>query len=81
MALRINLGIRLDLEVFQIEEIHEVERLAESSNRNFYCWKTSGQSNWLEQGFSICDVLGLTLLPKGLPDYIEMADDPPEMDD
>jgi len=32
-------------------------------------------SNWLEKRFSVVDVLGLAVLPKGLPDKIDLKDD------
>jgi len=71
----INVTIPLDLELFQLEEALQAEKLAEETNSQIYCWKTIGRSNWLERGLSISDVLGLVVLPKGLPDLIDMLDD------
>jgi hypothetical protein len=40
-----------------------------------YSWKTEGRYNWLERGFSVVDVLGLTILPDGLSNKIDLPDD------
>ena len=40
-----------------------------------YSWKAIGYSNWLEKRSSVADVLGLAVLPKGLPDWIDLPDD------
>jgi hypothetical protein len=52
--------------------------LAEETNSAVYSWKTEGQYNWLQKGFTVVDVLGLTVLPKGLPDMIDLPDDEEE---
>lgn len=75
MSINISLSIYIDAEVFQIEEISEVQHLAAETHSQVYSWKTIGRSNWLDRGMSISDVLGLVILPQGLPDYMEMADD------
>lgn len=72
------MSIYLDMEVYDIEEIREVERLAAETRSQIYSWKTTGRSNWLDRGLSNVDVLGLVILPQGLPDSIEMTDDVPE---
>ncbi len=43
-----------------------------------YCWKTTCNSNWLEKGFSVADVLAIVVLPQGLPDKICMPNDEKE---
>jgi hypothetical protein len=40
-----------------------------------FSWKTEGRYNWLEKGLSVVDVLGLTILPDGLPDKIDLPND------
>lgn len=65
----------LSLEIFQIEFARELELLAAKNNGTVYSWKTTGRKNWLEKGFSIVDVLGLTILPKDQPDWIDLPDD------
>jgi hypothetical protein len=69
------LSILLETDFFQIEEAVLATELAERTDGEIYSWKTSGNENWLIRGFSIVDVLGLVVLPKGLPDTIEMPDD------
>jgi hypothetical protein len=76
--MKVTLSIYLDADLFQIEEIGEVERLATETSSQVYTWKTIGRSNWLDRGASISDALGLVILPQGLPDYMELADDVPE---
>ena len=61
--------------LYRLEEADEAERVARQSNTEIYCWKTTGRANWLERGLSIVDVLGLVLMPKGLPNVIDMPDD------
>jgi hypothetical protein len=61
--------------VYQLEEYNEVVRIANKQSSTVYSWKTLGKDNWLEQGISLIDTLGLIVLPKGLPDVIDMADD------
>jgi hypothetical protein len=78
MSMKITLNIYLDAKVFHIEEVDEVERLAAEMRAHIYSWKTIGASNWLDLGLSVSDVLGLVILPKGLPHYIELGDDEPE---
>ena len=65
----------LETDVFQLEEVRQAEALAERSNAEVYTWKAHGSENWLIRGLSIVDVLGLVILPRGLPDYIDMPDD------
>lgn len=73
--MRMTLSILLETDFFQIEEAVLATELAERTDGEIYSWKTSGNENWLIRGFSIVDVLGLVILPKGLPDTIEMPDD------
>jgi hypothetical protein len=76
--MKVNLGKDFEFECFQIQEARDVERLAEESNSSVYSWKTVGNANWLQKGFTVVDVLGLTILPKGLPDLIDLPDDDEE---
>ncbi len=73
--MQITLPILLEVQVYQLEEYNEVVRIANKQSSTVYSWKTLGKDNWLEQGISLIDTLGLIVLPKGLPDVIDMADD------
>ena len=73
--MQIKLELKLDAEFYQLEDVRQAEKLAEETDQKIYCWKTTGHSNWLERDLSITDVLGLVVLPKSLPDTIEMPDD------
>jgi len=61
--------------LFALEEADDAEFTARQSNREIYCWKTTGRENWLERGLSVVDELGLVLMPKGMPEVIDMPDD------
>lgn len=65
----------LEFEFFQLEDVKKAEQFAESMDGAVYSWKTAGNSNWLEKKLSIADVLGLAVLLKGLPDWIDLPDD------
>lgn len=73
--MKVNLGDEIEFECFGTENAHDVENLAQESDGVVYSWKTEGRYNWLEKGFSIVNVLGLTILPNGLPDIIDLPDD------
>ncbi len=75
MSIRQTLYLAFETEVFDTAEVREAEEFAVSTNGELFCWKTSGLSNWLEKGLSRSDVLGIVVLPRHLPDYIEMPDD------
>ena len=78
MAMTVPLQIQLDLTLFNLEEAEQASRVADRSGHVVYSWKTTGRCNWLERGFSCVDVLGLVVLPAGLPQAIDMPDDEPE---
>lgn len=78
MSINQTLYLEFDLQVFNIEEINEARQLASDLNGVLYCWKTSGNSNWLEKGLSVTDVLGIVVLPHGLKNQIDMLDDDEE---
>lgn len=78
MSINQTLYLKFDLQVFNIEEIDEARRSAIDSNGVLYCWKTSGDSNWLEKGLSVTDVLGIVVLPQRLENQIDMLDDDEE---
>lgn len=73
-------SLELELKLFQLEELAQAETIADNSDALLYCWKSLGVSNWLEKGISICDVLGFVILPRGLPEQIDLPDDPPDSD-
>jgi hypothetical protein len=74
--MRINLGNEFgEFDFFAIEDAQQAETLADKTNGVVYSWKTESRYNWLQKGFSVVDVLGLTILPKGLPDWIDLPDD------
>jgi hypothetical protein len=75
VGIKVTLSVFIDTEVFDIQEYRGVESAAAEANLRVYSWKTIGRSNWLERGVSISDVLGLVVLPDGLPEYVEMPDD------
>jgi hypothetical protein len=73
--MKVNLGSGFEFESFELEQAKEAEQLATETNGSVYSWKTIGNSNWLERGLSIADVLALTVLPKESPDWIELPND------
>ena len=73
--MQVTLNVNLPIEFYQVEQWRDAERAAASVGGEVYCWKTCGHENWLERGYSIVDVLGVVVLPGGLPEYIDMADD------
>ena len=81
MSTKMTCELILERDLFDLEEARDAQRQADSCDGVVYCWKTTGRWNWLERGFSIVDVLGLLVLPKGLPPVIDMPDDPVEESD
>jgi hypothetical protein len=73
--MKVNLGNEIEFECFEIEDACNTETLAQETNGVIYSWKTEGRYNWLQRGFSVVDVLGLTILPAGLPDEIVLPED------
>ncbi|MCB9146220.1 MAG: hypothetical protein H6635_12655 [Anaerolineales bacterium] len=65
----------LEFEFFELEDVKKAEQFAENIDGVIYSWKAIGYSNWLEKRSSVADVLGLAVLPKGLPDWIDLPDD------
>lgn len=80
MSIKQSLYLNFDLEVFNTDELNEARNAARESDGALYCWKTTGNSNWLEKGLSVTDVLGIVVLPRGLPTQIDMLDDDEESD-
>jgi len=78
MSFNLELDLEIPVTLYELEEFKAVEHLAKRSGEQVYCWKTTGRWNWLEKGWSIADVVGMVVLPKGLPDVIDMPDDPPQ---
>lgn len=64
-----------EFELFDIENAQAIEKMARENNKTVYSFKTSGGQNWLEKGFTLVDVLGLTVLSNDLPDVINLPDD------
>ena len=75
MSMEIKLGLLLPLKFYQLEEAAEVERVAVHTDSRVYCWQTTGKWNWLQKGWHLADVVGLVVLPGGLPDVTDMPDD------
>lgn len=75
MSIKQSLYLKFDVVVFNTDEVSEARHLASESNGVLYCWKTSDNSNWLEKGLSASDVLGIVVMPRGLPQQIDMPDD------
>ena len=73
--MKVNLDDGFEFECFAIEEAKLVEKIAKETDGVVYSWKTEGRYNWFQKGFTVVDVLGLTVLPKGLPDWIDLPDD------
>lgn len=73
--MKVNLGNGFEFETFELEQAGQAEQLAAETNGAVYSWKTTGSSNWLEKGLSIVDVLGITVLPKDAPEWIDLPDD------
>lgn len=67
-----------EFELFELEDLKNAEQYAEKIDGSIYSWKTIGYSNWLEKRLSNVDVLGLAVLPNGLPDWIDLPDDKKE---
>jgi hypothetical protein len=78
MSQPLSFSLNLELELFQLEQATEALARAKRINGVLYSWKTTGVLNWLERGLSISDLLGIVILPKGMPDQIDLPDDPPE---
>lgn len=73
--MKVSLVEDLEFEFFQIEELKNAKQYAKEVDGSIYSWKTIGKSNWLEKRLSVVDVLGLAVLPKNLPDWINLPDD------
>ena len=73
--MKVSLNENFEFEFFQIEELQIAEQYAEEIDGSIYSWKTTGNSNWLEKRLSIADVLGLVVLPKNMPEWIDLPED------
>lgn len=58
------------------ERAREAEHQARMLNQAVYSWQSIGHANWLQRGFHPADTLQLVLMPPGLPDHMDLADDP-----
>lgn len=63
------------------EDVAEAQHQAALTGGDIYTYHTAGLNNWLRRGISRVDRLAFVVLPKGLPDHIDMADDEPEPGD
>lgn len=79
--MQVALGMYLDTRLYDLTEHREAFDVAYQSGGTIYTWKTVGRENWLDHGASILDALGLVVLTRGLPQQIDMPDDPPEPGD
>ncbi|MBN1808137.1 MAG: hypothetical protein JW909_03650 [Planctomycetes bacterium] len=75
--LRVILDGRTEWELYRTEEADAAEAAAVSSSGAVYSWISYGDSNWLERGWHWVNVLGLVVLPQGLPATISLPDDAP----
>lgn len=73
--MKVSLNENFEFEFFQIEELQNAEQYAEEIDGSIYSWKTTGNSNWLEKRLSVADVLGLVVLPKNMPEWIDLPED------
>lgn len=73
--MKVSLAENIEFEFFQTEELKQAEQYAKEIDGSIYSWKTTEKSNWLEKRLSVVDVLGLAILPKDLPDWIDLPDD------
>ena len=73
--MKVSLDGKFEFEFFQIEELQNAEQYAEEIDGSIYSWKTTGNSNWLEKRLSVADVLGLVVLPKNMPEWIDLPED------
>jgi hypothetical protein len=73
--MRVDIGEGIEFEFFEIEGTRDAEVLAGQTDGVVYSRKTAGRYNWFQKGYIVLDVLGLSVLPKGLPDLIDLPDD------
>ena len=78
--MRVTLDIHLDVEGFETSEYRKAVEYAEKTNGEVFSWKNTCRSNWLERGPSRVDTGILVVVPKTLPDHVDMCDDLPEDD-
>ncbi len=76
--MRGTLEILIEAELYQLENWREAQETAALTHGEVYSWKTCGHENWLERGCSVVDVVALVVLPRGLPDFMDMPDDHPD---
>jgi len=74
--MKVELALYLDVDFYELEDSEQAVAAADKTNRSVYTWKTSGLTNWMERRISNVDALGLVLLPRGMPDCLDMPEDP-----
>lgn len=75
MSIKQSIYLKFETEVFNTDEVREAQKVADEINGVLYCWKTGGVENWLERGLSKSDVLAIVILPREMPEQIDMPDD------
>jgi hypothetical protein len=73
--MKMTLELLVEATFFQTEQAEKAEASAQQTGGKVYSWKTTGRHNWLEEGYSRVDVLGLVVIPTVLPDTVRMLDD------
>ncbi len=71
----INLDQKVSFELYNLEDLYIVKKLAKKNNQLIYTFQTTGRFNWLEKGVHLVDGLGLVLISKNLPSRIELPND------
>lgn len=73
--MKVSLDGTFEFEFFEIEDLETAKQYAKEINGSIYSWKTTGNSNWLEKKLSVVDILGLAVIPKNLPNWIDLPND------
>lgn len=68
--------VGIDSPIFDTSDHGLAQAHAAANGGDVYTWKTIESSNWLERGLARSDALALVVLPQGLPDTLDMPDDP-----
>ncbi len=65
--MRVTIDIKLEVPLYDLADSRLAEKEAAATGAGGYSWKTQRRWNWLERRWSIVDIFGLVVLPKGLP--------------
>jgi len=69
-----------DIEVMEFDTIIEaksIQALKENRDKVIYTRYTEGVMNWISEGIGYINAMSYMLLPSGLPERIDLADDDP----